>query len=431
MSVLSALLVIHGNLKEQAMRPLVGIEESGQAALFEILGAPGPDHLVRNEDLTEECDADDKGLMPSHVRALYLQPRGQVRATQVRSAAARGRQALAVTHRIATPTGWTRIGELRPDDLVFDINGAMTRVAETSPVYRREPCFEITFDDGQKIQAAASHSWTVQTRNGHDSAFVEFTATTEELAIMKRSRRSAISIPLANRDSPNLDLPIDPYLFGYWLGDGYAATGALAVGNADVEEVTGILTKVLLPYEKITSKYYDYNLCHFLNVRNINKPSRISPEQSLFQRLRTLGLLRNKHVPDLFLQSGTEQRRSLLQGMIDSDGNVTSDGQIKFTNTNRRIVDGFLEVSRSLGYKPRARVHSTSGWVVSFQATDKEPVARIQRKASRVKIGGRIASRRYIQSIEAVRSVPVRSITLAIPGLLFQVEGGVTTHSTW
>ncbi|WP_458107727.1 hypothetical protein M1D51_19675 [Arthrobacter sp. R3-55] len=381
--------------------------------------------------MSEEFAADDKESVPAHLRALYLQPRGQARATQARSTAATGRQALAVTHRVATPTGWKPLAELVPNDLVFDITGAMTPVSETSPTYRRQPCFEITFDDGQRIRAAASQSWTVQTRNGHDNAFVEFTATTEELAIMKGSRRSAISIPLTKRESPNLDLPIDPYLFGYWLGDGYAANGAFAVGNADVEEVTAILTRVLLPYEIITCRYYDYNLCHHLNIRNIKKPSRVSPQQSLFQRLRTLGLLRNKHVPDLFLLAGTEQRRSLMQGMIDSDGNVTAKGQVQFTNTNRRIIDGFLEVSRSLGYKPTARVHSTSGWIVTFQATDNEPVARIQRKASRAILGGRIASRRYIQSIQPAESVPMKSVGFVTPGLMFQIEGGIVTHSTW
>ncbi|MFJ4266270.1 LAGLIDADG family homing endonuclease [Paenarthrobacter nicotinovorans] len=416
------------------MKPQVDFEGLVPSALFDIPGALGPDRPDLGEDGVHgdrNIDGQNNESMPAHLRALYLRPRGQVRAAHVRSAAATGLQALAVTHRVATPAGWRSIADLATNDLVFGINGTATAVTETSPVYRGLPCFEVSFDDGQKIRAAASNSWTVQTRNGHDSDYVQFTATTEELATMKRSRRSAISIPLAIRESPSLQLPIDPYLFGYWLGDGYAANGAFAVGNADVEEVTAILQKVLLPYEIITSKYYAYNLCHHLNVRNIKKPSRVSPEQSLFQRLRTLGVLYNKHVPELFLLAGTEQRRSLMQGMIDSDGNVTSDGQIKFTNTNRRIIDGFLEVCRSLGYKPSARVHTTSGWVVSFQAIDAEPVARIQRKATRVKLGGRIGSRRYIQSITPIEPVPVKSVGFATQGLIFQVEGGIATHGAW
>ncbi|MHA7290006.1 hypothetical protein ACX80V_10205 [Arthrobacter sp. MDT3-24] len=70
-------------------------------------------------------------------------------------------------------------------------------------------------------------------------------------------------------------------------------------------------------------------------------------------------------------------------------------GQVQFVNPNRRILDGFVEIARSLGYKPSVRAHPTSGWLAVFQVADDRPVARIQRKALRVVPGGlgRIGSR--------------------------------------
>ncbi|WP_231941295.1 LAGLIDADG family homing endonuclease [Arthrobacter sp. U41] len=337
--------------------------------------------------------------------------------------------AVALTHRVATPSGWKSVADLIVGDTVFDGDGNWQRVDRDTSVFRNLDCYSVTFDDGQQITAAASHTWTVETRNGHDSGFVELTVSTTELARMKLFRRSAISVPVAERLSPDLDLPVDPYLFGYWLGDGYSANGAISVGRNDVEEVTTLLQDVLLSYEMLSSTYYDYNLAHCLNVRNVTKPSRGAVNQSLFQRLRTLGVLRNKHVPDVYLFAGTEQRRALLQGLVDSDGNVTNrKGQVQFVNTNRRILDGFVEIARSLGYKPSVRAHPTAGWLAVFQVADDYPVARIQRKASRLVPGGRMASRRYIRSVLPVRSVHLKGIGIDTDAHQFQVEGGILAH---
>lgn len=351
------------------------------------------------------------------------------RGTYVPVSAASERLALALTHRVATPSGWKSLGDLTVGDTVFDGDGNWQRVDRDTSVFRNLDCYTVTFDDGQEITVAASHRWTVETRNGHDSGFVEHTVSTEELARMKLMRRSAISVSVAGRLSPDLELPVDPYLFGYWLGDGYSANGAITVGRNDVEEVTALLQDVLLSYEMMSSTYYEYNLAHCLNVRNVTKPSRGAVNQSLFQRLRTLGVLRNKHVPDVYLFAGTEQRRALLQGMVDSDGNVTDrQGQVQFVNTNRRILDGFVELARSLGYKPSVRTHTTAGWLAVFQVADDKPVARVQRKASRLVPGGRIASRRYIRSVVPVKSVHLKCVGIDTDGHQFQVEGGILTH---
>ncbi|WP_284991022.1 LAGLIDADG family homing endonuclease [Arthrobacter sp. efr-133-TYG-120] len=336
---------------------------------------------------------------------------------------------LALTQRIATPFGWKSLADLTIGHFVYDGRGKPQRVVMATPVFKDLKCYEVTFDDGQEVTVSASHRWTVETRNGHDDGFVEVTVSAEELARMKGNRRSAISIPNGVRLSDDIGLPVDPYLFGYWLGDGYAANGAIAVGRQDIEEVTSLLVGTMRPYETMSSVYYDYNLSHFLNIRNIKKPSRDAIDQSLFQRLRTLGVLRNKHVPDLYLFAGTEQRRALLQGMVDSDGSVTpKKGQIHFTNTNRRIIEGFVEIARSLGYKPSVRDHCTSGSVAVFQVADGKPIARIGRKQARVIPGGRIASRRYIRSVVPVESVPLKGLGIETGSQSFQVEGGILTR---
>ena len=52
-------------------------------------------------------------------------------------------------------------------------------------------------------------------------------------------------------------------------------------------------------------------------------------------KLRKLGLLHNKHIPQIYLRSSVEQRLELLRGLMDSDGSVnTVRRQCVFTNCN-------------------------------------------------------------------------------------------------
>ena len=69
------------------------------------------------------------------------------------------------------------------------------------------------------------------------------------------------------------------------------------------------------------------------------------------EKLRHLGLLRNKHLPAVYLRAGDTQRLS-LQGLMDTDGYVSTAGQCEFTTTSRLLMLGVMELTRTLGYKP-------------------------------------------------------------------------------
>jgi replicative DNA helicase len=67
--------------------------------------------------------------------------------------------------------------------------------------------------------------------------------------------------------------------------------------------------------------------------------------------LRTHGLLNNKHVPVGYLRASEAQRRDLLAGLLDTDGTVTSNGNVQFTTTSKALADGVYELIVSLGYR--------------------------------------------------------------------------------
>jgi len=111
-----------------------------------------------------------------------------------------GGKALALDTPIATPTGWTTIGEIQIGDQVFAPDGTPTVVVDTSPVFTDHDCYLVTFDDGTSILADAGHRWEIETRQHRVNARKEKTR-------VRRTRISAdaltsLSTALKNTD-PN------------------------------------------------------------------------------------------------------------------------------------------------------------------------------------------------------------------------------------
>jgi hypothetical protein len=70
-------------------------------------------------------------------------------------------KALDVNTPIATPAGWTTMGELQPGDQVFGQAGQPCRVMAATEVMHGRPCYEMVFSDGTVITADAGHQWQV------------------------------------------------------------------------------------------------------------------------------------------------------------------------------------------------------------------------------------------------------------------------------
>lgn len=83
----------------------------------------------------------------------------------------RSGKALALDTPIATPTGWTTMGELRTGNEVFGDDGQVCQVTFAHPAQADRPCYEVTFSDGERIIADAAHEWWVESRQARLSRF--------------------------------------------------------------------------------------------------------------------------------------------------------------------------------------------------------------------------------------------------------------------
>ena len=70
-------------------------------------------------------------------------------------------KALALDTPLATPTGWSTMGDVQVGHVLFDETGAPCRVTGATDVMVNRRCYRVRFSDGSSIIADADHLWEV------------------------------------------------------------------------------------------------------------------------------------------------------------------------------------------------------------------------------------------------------------------------------
>ena len=71
-------------------------------------------------------------------------------------------KALALDTPLATPDGWTTMGDVAVGDRVLGADGRPTRVVAATEVLDGRPCYEVEFSDGSVLVADEQHQWSVR-----------------------------------------------------------------------------------------------------------------------------------------------------------------------------------------------------------------------------------------------------------------------------
>ena len=256
---------------------------------------------------------------------------------------------LALDTPIATKEGWTTMSEIKVGDEVFDKNGNLTKVLNVSSIHNN-PCLKIKFDNNTEIICDDEHRWEVSFSrrkmvNGKFvNTFITQVMTTRELQqqILKyKQKRFAKDLPKIFLSKPlsmpHNELPIHPYVLGVWLGDGNKCDG----------KITNMYDNIWKEIEKC-----GYKIGKDVSQGGAGK-AQTRTVFGLTQELRKLGLLFNKHIPDIFLRSSYNQRLDILKGIMDSDGYYNKKrNRYVISTTKKEQVDFCVKILSSLGIKP-------------------------------------------------------------------------------
>ena len=317
---------------------------------------------------------------------------------------------------IMTRDGWKNHGDLIVGDYVVGLDGEYKRVEHVFP--KDVADYEVEFTNGERIRCHGKHEWVVYNRHKQKWETIE----TEEMLRQgiesgepnKRGHRYHFLLPAAEpMDGQNMDLPIDPYVFGLWLGDGSTSTPSMTICDTDIRLVYEVVRRgygIRCAYTQVGCKRYVFN--------------------GLRDDLQKVGLCkghraREKYIPEIYLRASISQRLELLAGLIDTDGTIDQkhSNRVSFSTTNIDICDGICELISSFGWRFSKVVHppctSSSGvegkkdvYTILFCPTMKIP-CRLQRK----KVFYKAQHRRI--AVKAIRRIE------PVSGNCIQVEGGI------
>ena len=366
----------------------------------------------------------------------YIGQQTRTAQTAIRVAISSGHgsgKALENNELVLTPQGWRRMGDLRLGDQVMAVDGTPTSVVGVYPQGERE-LYRVTLDDGCSVVVDGDHLWQTTTRSERKHGKAAGVRTTREIMNSLTYPNGPVQglnhcIPTCGAiQHPEAVVPLDPYLLGFWLGDGCRASiSGVPEGKMEPLQACG----GVLPPRASTSKPYLFSA----TVKNAK------------EKLSALGLFEKrsweKFIPSCYLHASVEQRVALLQGLLDTDGTIGGTGAITFDSASEALADGVAELVRSLGGVARrggrqGRIDGVDKrWsyrvfvalpmgVVPFRVEHKRRLyAPVWGHKNRDRV-----SRRFIASVEREGVGQATCIRVAHPSHLFVVKDHIVTHNS-
>ena len=323
------------------------------------------------------------------------------------------------------------MGEVAVGDELIGADGRPTTVVATTEVMTGRPCFEVEFSDGEVIVADAEHqwlTWDARGRVGHDAANGSAQGwadalrwstggaagpvcrTTAELVrTLYAGAELNHAIPTCGRlSTTSRELPIEPWVLGYLLGAGDLAGSGRVVCAAQDREWA------MKEFDRLG---YHVTIGAAPGRFTVDGVQQAWRELSLSADPAHLG----RHIPAAYLRGSIEQRAALVQGLMDSDGDVDVHGRYRFSTEDVELARGLREMLSTLGCASRLhrRYLSHEGhprppmWEIVVRS--RAGLARMPRKACSVPTVAwhRDHESHYIVDVRAVPSVPVRCVQVS------------------
>lgn len=341
-------------------------------------------------------------------------------------------KALANDTPIMTRNGWKNHGDLVVGDEVVGMDGKYKKVIAVHPKCMLDR--EVEFSNGAKIVCHENHEWLIHDRGRHqDHDYIAETKRLEKRKYEsggergKRGHRYILQLPKRGvMEGTHTNLPIDPYLFGVWLGDGSNNNPRICNAKKDHAIVQKILSKGYpirwqTEHKTTHTMYYDFDIRSQLRLFDMCHSRQRKP----------------KYIPSEYLTADVSQRLELLAGLIDTDGCLCGEHKYQFSTCEESLRDSFRDLISTFGWRLSigeygARV-STSGvigrsktYVMSFSPDLYIPCA-LERKQIKS-----FAKQRAIGIKQISRVAPVEGncITVEGDGMYLAGKEMLPTHNT-
>lgn len=370
--------------------------------------------------------------------------------------------------KVYTPSGYRLIEDITIGDEVITPNGSIAHV-QNKQEYPDDPIYRITFGDERIVYAAGNHYW--KAARNYDNSYWDKQQkkyvlypktepkrpswkiiTTEEILKdmgahpgQNRGWFIPLTKPAQHVEKNHL---IPPYTLGALLGDGYADRGSHICGD-DYYVFERVLEESTDP--RYTAALKDFTKAEdSVNYKVFFKKGEGSGRNQFKQELSRLNLLgtrsASKFIPDEYKYDSVENRISLLQGLMDTDGSVECKGsypRASYYTKSERLKDDFVELCSGLG---AARCVVTQGKDSVYRITitfpdNSFPIFGLERKQKYIDAeyakdkSGHKKQRKprvlHIKSIERTELKGASCIETDDDERLFLTENYIVTHNSF
>lgn len=262
---------------------------------------------------------------------------------------------------------WKKLGAVADGDILIGSNGKGTKVIKAHEIKYPKRAYDMVFDNEVTVKSGGEHLWTVKVQSTSHK-LREWTTITADEVYEHTQKGRKVTIP--KMKELHVGTPatssIDPYVLGFWLGDGNNHSARITTMDYEIVEHFSdagySCVEVLDSSKSGKATMYDVYKKGFEPKRDEVTGQYISTG-SLHSELRDLGLHKRyggeKHIPDMFLSATYEEKMELIRGLMDSDGFAHSGSFVQFTQSEGRLQKDFIKLIESLGLKVSVRIRSS------------------------------------------------------------------------
>ena len=233
----------------------------------------------------------------------------------------------------------------------------------------REQMYKITNEQGDTYTVNESHilslKYSSDYKNNKKNEVVDISVK-DYLNLPKCVKLLGYKVGI---DFPKLNVEIDPYFIGFWIGCEKTNTLKLKL-TIKHSSVLKYLIEVLKD-KYMYLRYdvnYDYNI---FEISNNNK-------KSFLNLLLSLNLLKTKCIPDMYKHNDTQIRLKLLAGIIDSNGSCNFHKNKKcyeIIEKNNLLSNDIIYLCRSLGFACYSKMEDNKNKIYIYGSNlDKIPI---------------------------------------------------------
>jgi intein/homing endonuclease len=344
-----------------------------------------------------------------------------------------------VNSKILTETGFQRFGDLEVGDKVFSKDGTLTTVTGIFP-QGIKASYKVTSIDGQEAYCGLEHLWHIK-RKAHRGWLWETVELKEiiEKGLQRPNGEYKYYLPVNDAiQYSEKELLINPYILGILIAEG-ALSGdyghQIIFSNPEADIISRMQDYLGENYTIKTENGVNKDLRWYISYYR-------EKENPLKAEIKNLGLnvgSLDKFIPEIYMQSSIEQRKQLLAGLFDGDGNIAKGtSKLNYSTHSKRLAEDFLSLCRSLGYKARLssyeRKDEGKNTEYRVRILTNEKIWTSKKHDARYRTAAKAWTPKYdstaIKSIEYVGEVEQQCISVSHPSHLYICDDYIVTHNT-